>query len=149
MNVFNDVRYAFRQFRRAPGFSVLAITTLALGIGATTAIFSLVDQVLLRDLPVQKPERLVMLQYEGSNTGRTSSHGGPNGQYFSYPMYKELRDRNTVFTGMIAMLPTQVGIQYHNTPAVAAAEVVTGNYFDVLGVRPTIGRLFTQSDEGP
>jgi putative ABC transport system permease protein len=149
MNLFNDLRYAIRQFRRAPGFSVLAITTLALGIGSTTAIFSLVDQVLLRDLPVQHPEQLVMLKYDGSNTGRTSSHGGDNGQYFSYPMYRDLRDKNTVFSGMIAMLPTQVGVQWHDTPALAGAELVTGNYFDVLGVKPAIGRLFRQSDEGP
>jgi predicted permease len=149
MTFFNDLRYALRQFRRAPGFSVLAIVTLALGIGATTTIFSLVDQVLLRDLPVRDPKQLVMLQYEGSNTGHTSTHGGNDKQYFSYPMYRELRDRNSVFSGMIAMLPTQVGLQWHDTPGLANAEVVSGNYFDVLGVRPALGRLFVQSDEGP
>src|SRR5512146_3228279 len=109
MSILNDFRYAFPQFRRAPGFSVLAVLTLALGIGATTAIFSLVDQVLLRNLPVRDPGQLVMLQYEGSFTGHTSSHGGPDKQYFSYPMYRELRDRNSVLSGMAAMLPTQVG----------------------------------------
>jgi predicted permease len=149
MNILNEVRYAFRQFRRAPGFSLLAVLTLALGIGATTAIFSLVDQVLLRNLPVRDPKQLVMLEYEGSYTGHASSHGGPDKQYFSYPMYRELRDRNSVLSGMAAMLPTQVGLQWQGTPALANAEVVTGNYFDVLGVRPAMGRLFVQSDEGP
>ncbi|MGE5733827.1 MAG: ABC transporter permease, partial [Acidobacteriota bacterium] len=149
MNLLTDFRYALRQFRKSPGFTLVAVVTLALGIGATTAIFSLVDQVLLRNLPVREPDRLVMLQYEGSNTGRTSSHGGPNGQYFSYPMYRELRDRNSVFSGMAAMLPAQVGLQWHDTPGLANAELVTGNYFDVLGVRPAMGRLFMQSDEGP
>ena len=148
MKLWMDIRYAFRQLRKAPGFSLLAIATLALGIGATTAIFSLVDQVLLRNLPVRDPQRLVMLEYHGSNTGRTSVHGGSQGQYFSYPMYRELRDRNAVFSGVIAMCPVQVGVQWHNTPGLANAELVTGNYFDVLGVRAALGRLFVQSDEG-
>lgn len=148
MKLWMDIRFAIRQLRKSPAFSLIAIATLALGIGATTAIFSLFDQILLRSLPVRDPQRLVMLEFHGSDTGRTSVYAGNQGQFFSYPMYRRLRDQNSVFSGMIAMFPAQVGLQWHNTPALANAEVVSGNYFDVLGVRAAIGRLFVPSDEG-
>src|SRR5438034_4414101 len=77
-----DLRYALRQVRRKPGFAVVAIFTLALGIGANTAIYSLLDQALLRRLPVQDPARLVMMRYFGANTGRVSSYGGDDKNYF-------------------------------------------------------------------
>ena len=96
---FQDLCYALRQFRRAPGFTAAAVITLALGIGANAAIFSLVDQILLRRLPVVEPEQLVMLRYEGSDTGHTSSYGGDTQHYFSYPTYRDLRDQNSVFSG--------------------------------------------------
>ncbi len=148
MKLWMDIRFALRQLRKSPGFSIIAVATLALGIGATTAIFSLFDQILLRSLPVRDPQALVMLEFHGSDTGHTSVYAGSQGQYFSYPMYRRLRDQNSVFSGMIAMFPAQVGVQWHNTPVLANAEVVTGNYFDVLGVNAAIGRLFVQSDEG-
>ncbi len=148
MTLWMDIRFALRQLRKSPGFSIVAIATLALGIGATTAIFSLFDQILLRSLPVRDPQQLVMLDFHGSDTGHTSVYAGDQGEYFSYPMYRRLRDQNSVFSGMIAMFPTQVGVQWHNTPALANAEVVSGNYFDVLGVNAAMGRLFVQSDEG-
>lgn len=148
MRLWVDIRFGLRQMRKSPGFAIVAIVTLALGIGATTAIFSLFDQILLRSLPVHEPQRLVMLDFHGSDTGRTSVYAGSQGQYFSYPMYRRLRDQNSVFSGMIAMFPAQVGVQWHNTPALANAEVVSGNYFDVLGVNAAMGRLFVQSDEG-
>jgi predicted permease len=148
MKLGMDIRFALRQLRKSPGFSLIAILTLALGIGATTAIFSLFDQILLRSLPVRDPQTLVMLEFHGSDTGHTSVYGGSQGQYFSYPMYRRLRDQNSVFSGMIAMFPAQVGLQWHNTPALANAEVVSGNYFDVLGVNAALGRLFVQSDDG-
>jgi len=97
-----DLNYAMRQFRRAPGFAAAAVFTLALGIGANAAIFSLVNQVLLKRLPVVEPDRLVMLKYTGSDTGQTSSYGGDSQQYFSYPMYRDLRDQNSVFAGICA-----------------------------------------------
>lgn len=144
--LLQNLRYAFRQLRKYPGFTLIAVLTLAVGIGANAAIFSLVDQVLLRQLPVVDPDQLVQLRYTGSNTGHGSSYGGDTFNYFSYPMYRDLRDQNKVFSGMLAMFPAQVGIQWHNTPALANSELVSGNYFSLLGVKPALGRLFIPED---
>jgi predicted permease len=146
-NLLQDVRYAFRQLRKSPGFAATAIITLVLSIGANTAIYSLFDQVLLRRLPVKDPKQLVVLEFDGTDTGMTNDHGGPQGSYFSYPMYRDLRDRNTVFEGLIASDITQVGVQWHNQPELVNAEMVSGNYFDVLGVQPAAGRLFVQAED--
>lgn len=142
-----DVRYALRQLRKSPGFTITAVMTLALGIGANTAIYSLLDQVMLRSLPVKDPSSLVMLKSTGQFSGRTSSHGGDVGEYFSYPMYRDLRDQSTVFSGLLATSQVQVGVQWRNQPELVEGELVSGNYFDVLGVSPAIGRLFLQSDD--
>jgi len=144
--LLQDLRYAIRQLRKSPGFTAVAVLTLALGIGANTAIFGLLDQALLRSLPVKEPDRLVLLRYSGSNTGHISSRGD-NKFYFSYPMYRDLRDRNTVFSGIIATDSTQAGVQWHNQPELVGAELVSGNYFDVLGVQPALGRLLVASDD--
>jgi putative ABC transport system permease protein len=146
-SLLQDVRYGLRMMAKNPGFAIVAILTLALGIGANTAIFTLCDQVLLRRLPVRNPQELVRLEYSGSDTGRASTRGGSPRAYFSYPMYRDLRDRNTVFGGMLATYSTQVGVQWHNQPELANAELVSGNYFDVLGVRPAAGRLLLRSDD--
>jgi putative ABC transport system permease protein len=142
-----DTQFALRQLRNHPGFALTAVLTLALGIGATTAIYTLFDQMLLRNLPVEEPTRLVMLHFSGSDTGSLMSRGGSPGDYFSYPMYRNIRNRNSVFSGVLATAQTQVAIQWKNTPAFATSELVSGNYFDVLGVRPVIGRLFSPSDD--
>jgi len=144
--VMQNLRYALRQLRQHPGFTAVAVLTLAVGIGANTAIFSLVDQVLLRQLPVAEPDRLVMLKFTGSDTGHTSSYGGQEQDYFSYPMYRDLRDQNSVFSGMLCMFPAQVGVQWRNTPSLANSELVSGDYFSVLGVQPALGRLFIPDD---
>jgi putative ABC transport system permease protein len=144
--LFQNIRYALRQLRKHPGFTAVATITLALGIGANAAIFSLVDQVLLRQLPVVEPDRLVMLKYAGSDTGHGSSYGGDSHEYFSYPMYRDLRDQNTVFAGMLTMFPAQVGVQWRNTPSLANSELVSGNYFSLLGLKPALGRLFVPED---
>jgi putative ABC transport system permease protein len=145
--LLQDLRYALRQLRKSPGFAAVAIITLALGIGANTAIFSLLDQALLRSLPVKDVDRLVILKYSGSNIpGRLDSR--TDGKfYFSYPMYRDLRDRNSVFSGLIATDWTQVGVQWHNQPDLVAAELVSGNYFEALALKPALGRLFVAADD--
>ncbi len=145
--MLQDLRYALRQLRKSPGFTLVAVVTLALGIGANTAIFTLLDQALLRALPVSHPEQLVRLHYTGSNTGRMSVFGGNEEDFFSYPMYRDLRDKNQVFAGVLANDEMQIGVQWNNQPDLASGEIVSGNYFDVLGVRPAVGRLFIPADD--
>ena len=102
MNAFTqDVRYAVRTLFKTPAFTIVVVLTLALGIGANTAIFSLTDQVLLRLLPVKSPEELVVLDGPGAFQGRTFNNGT-----FSYPMYRDFRDENTVFDGVLARFPS-------------------------------------------
>jgi putative ABC transport system permease protein len=146
IGLLQDLRYAVRQLRKSPGFAAVAIITLALGIGANTAIFSLLDQALLRSLPVKEPNRLALLRYSGSESGHSSSRGDDH-LYFSYPMYRDLRDRSSVFSGVIATGYAQVGVEWHNQPELADAELVSGNYFDVLGVQASLGRLIVPSDD--
>lgn len=145
--LIQDCRYAFRQLRKSPGFTATVLIILALGIGANTAIFTLFDQVLLRMLPVQQPKQLVRFQWTGGFSGSMSSFGGDISNYFSYPMYKNLRDRNQVFQGVLAADKTGVGIAWHNEAEDRDAEVVTGNYFQLLGLEPAAGRLFTWQDD--
>jgi hypothetical protein len=97
--LLQDIRYALRQLRKSPGFTLTVIVTLALGIGANAAVFSLFDHVLLRMLPVERPEELVRFDWTGGFSGSISSFGGDIDNYFSYPMYKDLRDKNQVFQG--------------------------------------------------
>jgi len=146
-SLLQDARYAVRQLAKSPAFTLTAIITLALGIGANTAIYSLLDQVMLRDLPVRNPQELVMLSCEGSDQGRLSTYGGDDTEYFSYPMYRDLRDKNSVFSGVVATDQTEIGVAWHNQPELVYGELVSGNYFDVLGVKPAAGRLFVQSDD--
>jgi putative ABC transport system permease protein len=145
--MMQDLRYALRQLRRTPAFTVTAVLTLGLGIGANTAIFTVFNQVLLRMLPVEKPQELVQLSYVGSNTGRINVFGGDGTEYFSYPMYQDLRDKNTVFSGMLADTEAQVGAVWKNQPELVNAELVSGNYFDVLGVGAAEGRTLLPSDD--
>ncbi len=145
--LLEDVRYALRQFRNNPGFTLTAVVTLALGIGANTAIFTLLDQALLRSLPVKDPAKLVLLRFTGTDTGSLSGYGGDEGNYFSYPMYRDLRDKNAVFGGLIATSRAETGVVWKNEPGISRAELVSGNYFDVLGVHPAVGRLLVQSDD--
>jgi len=145
-NLLQDIRFALRTLGKNPGFTLVAILTLALGIGANAAIFSLTDQVLLRLLPVERPRELVVLTSPGVNHGRvwSDSDGGPS---FSYPMYKDLRDRNEVLTGLLARYHLQVNVAGEGQSQLAEGELVSGNYFQVLGVRPFLGRVLTAQDE--
>jgi predicted permease len=145
-NLLQDIRFGLRTLGRNPGFTIVAILTLALGIGANAAIFSLTDQVLLRLLPVERPRELVVLSSPGASHGRTWSdiEGGPS---FSYPMYQDLRDRNEVFAGLLASFHVQVNVAGHGQSQLAEGVLVSGNYFQVLGVRPFLGRILTSQDE--
>jgi predicted permease len=148
MNSFlQDLRYAFRQLRKSPGFTITVVITLALGIGANAAVFTVFDQVLLRVLPVERPQELVRFEWSGAFSGSMSSFGGDSTNYFSYPMYKDLRDQNQVFTGILAADKAQVGVSWHNQAENDDAEVVSGNYFQLLGLKPAAGRLFTTQDD--
>jgi predicted permease len=142
-----NIRYAFRQFRKSPLFTLVAIVTLALGIGASTAIFTLLDQALIRSLPVSHPEQLVRLRYTGESPGHSSVFGGDDQDFFSYPMYRDLRDKNGVFSGLIANDEKYVGVQWNNRSEIIEAEMVSGNYFQVLGLNPALGRLLLPSDD--
>lgn len=145
--MFADLKYAWRQLRKSPGFAVTAVVTLALGIGATTAIFTMFDQVMLRMLPVQRPQELVRPNWHGSFSGAMSGFGGDYGDYYSYPMYKDLRAKNQVFSGMLAAMRTNAGISWQNQAENEHLEIVSGNYFQMLGLNPAAGRLFTSGDE--
>ena len=141
-----DFRYALRQLSRAPGFAATVIITLALGIGANSAIFTIFDQVLLRTLPVRDPKQLVRFEWTGSFQGSISAFGGGGLNYFSYPMYQDLRARNTVFQDILAADRTGVGVSWHDQAENEDAEIVSGNYFNLLGLKPAAGRLFGESD---
>src|SRR5471030_2891822 len=137
-----DVRYAIRTLLKSPAFTIVVVLTLALVIGANTAIFSLSDQVLLRMLPVKAPQQLVLFDNPGAFRGR--SYNSPT---FSYPMYRDFRDQNTVFDGVIARFPAALTLVANGSAERVNGELVSGNYFDVLGVRASIGRTFTANDE--
>src|SRR5262245_37671695 len=144
--LIKDVAYTIRSLRRAPLFTATAVLSLALGIGANTAIFSLIDQVLLRALPVQEPERLVLVKSPGYRNGLVYSDES-GGASFSYPMYKDLRDAGGPLSGLVARFGSGVSIAFNGQTERGQGELVSGNYFDVLGVRPAIGRLLTPSDD--
>jgi predicted permease len=142
---WQDVRYGLRMLAKNPGFTAVAILTLALGIGANTAIFSLMDQIMLRRLPVKSPDELVILRSPGRGEGHVWSDGD-GAQSFSYPAYKGLRDCTAV-SGMLARFAFDASIASHGETERGLGELVSGNYFDVLGVHPAFGRLFTADDD--
>lgn len=142
VDLLADVRYSLRTLRKAPVFTLVAVLSLGLGIGANTAIFTLLDQVILRALPVQEPERLMLLSWKGSHYG---SNWGSNS--LSYPMYRDLRDRNQVFSGMLCRFATALSMSHGNQTDRVSAELVSGNYYDVLGVKAAAGRLLTPEDD--
>jgi len=140
--VTQDLRFAWRTLRRNPLFTAVAVLSLALGIGANTAIFSLLDQVLLRPLPVKDPEALVMLDLPGPTQGSVW-----NNNAFSYPMYREFRDRNPVFEAVLAQFPTQMSMGFRGQTESVGGLLVSGNYFAVLGIKASLGRAFTLEDD--
>jgi len=137
-----NLRYAFRTLRKAPLFSAVAVLSLAFGIGANTAIFTLIHQLILRRLPVKDPQRLAML------AGRGRHYGGNNGRdKLSYPMYQDIRDKNLVFAGMFCTHREEMSASFEGRSELISGELVSGNYFRVLGIGAAIGRVFTGSDD--
>jgi predicted permease len=144
--LWQDLRYALRRLAQAPGFALTAVATLALGIGANAAIFSLLDQVLLRALPVQDPGRLVLLHGPGPNKGmRTSNKQVPT--TLSYPMFVDFRDKATTLDGVLAYFPLGLHVAADGGTERVDAELVSGTYFEVLGLRPAAGRLIGPADD--
>jgi predicted permease len=144
--LLQDVRFGLRMLRKNPGFTTVAIITLALGIGANTAIFSLTDQVLLRALPVRNPDQLAILRVPGHKPGHVSSDGD-DAASFSYPMYKDLRDRAPAFSGLLARCGLSLNAATNGETDRVVGELVSGNYFEVLGVKPALGRALSRGDE--
>jgi predicted permease len=147
--LWQDLKYAFRILRKTPGFTAVAVASLALGIGANTAIFSLIDRVMLRALPVRNPEQLVLLG-NGTRSGITEGGIESRAVIFSYPAYRDLGDRNQVFSGMLAFVTYTDALRVNidrGEPEAANVKMVSGNYFAVLGVSPLIGRILADTDD--
>ncbi len=137
--LLQDVRYGLRVMRKNPGFSLVAVMSLTLGIGANTLIFSLLNAVLLRSLPVQEPDSLVVLKVAKPDRQSEAS--------FSYPLYRDLRDQNTVFSDVVAHNVVPVTITTETESERATTELVSGNFFTTLGVKAAQGRLLNESDD--
>ena len=140
--MLQDFQYSFRTLRKSPVFLAVAVVSLALGIGANTAIFTLINQLILQPLPVKDPEQLVML------AGRGKHYGGNNRpDRISYPMYREIRDQNQVFSAMFCTYPSTVSATFQGGTELIGVDFVSGNYFPALGVGAAVGRVFTASDD--
>jgi len=136
--MFQDLRYGLRMLLKNPGFTLVAVLSLALGTGANTAVFSLINSVLLRPLPIERPEQLVALNNTAENRTFPS---------FSYPNYKDLRDRNEVFSGLIGYRFTPLSLSHDGINERLWGYEVTGNYFEVLGVKAALGRAISPDDD--
>ena len=134
-NFLQDIRYAVRILLKNPGFTAVAVVTLALGIGANTAVFSVVNALVLRPLPVERPQELAFLE---------NARYGPSQ---SFPNYKDIRDRNHTFTGLLAYRFAPMELETNGGAERIWGYLATGNYFDVLGVQPALGRFFNQNDD--
>jgi predicted permease len=141
-DLWRDLRYGLRTLARSKGFTATALISLALGIGANAGIFSLLDQVLLRPLPVEEPERLVQVRWQGNRVG--SNYGA--GSTLSYPFCRDLEQQVDIFDGVLCRHSTEVNLSTGGEHQAARAEIVSGSYFRILGVRAHVGRLIDQSD---
>ena len=138
-----DLRFTVRSFRKTPSFTVTAVLSLMLGIGATTAIYSLVDQVLLHALPVRQPERLVLVDWKGDQAA--SGFGSWN--LMSYPICRDLDQQKQFFEGVFCRAFTTVNLSTGGDSRATTAEIISGNYFAVLGVGPALGQVLTNDDD--
>ena len=146
-NLWADLKFTVRQLRKSPGFTMTAGMTLALGIGATTAIFSLFLQVLLHSLPVQDPQSLVLLRATGAQTGYMSGYGDQT-YYFSVPMFRDLQQQaGKVFESMAGSGPFPGAMNAGETTVNLEGAFVTGDFFRTLGLRPALGRLIEPADD--
>ena len=144
--LWQDIRFAARMLAKRPGFTTVAVLTLALGIGANTAIFTVINAVMLRALPVQEPQRLVTIGDPGMV--HSWSMGTPRTDIFSFPLYRELRDHNEAFSSLLATSRLDnLQITIGTGPEPVSGRVVTGNYFETLGVHALLGRTFTSEED--
>jgi predicted permease len=146
--MFRDLRYGLHQLARTPAFTAVAILTLALGIGANSAIFSVMNALLLRYLPAHDPARLVYLHTTGNPSG--SSQTGHGDSSLTMPVFEQFRKQKDVFADVVAYVPLGIGkvaVRYGKEPQEASAEMVSGNFFTMLGVLPSRGRTFKIEDE--
>jgi predicted permease len=139
---FNDVRFAVRGLVRSPLFSIVAVLSLGLGIGANTAIFTLIDQILLRKLPIKAPDELVMLYQQGAHNGSNMGQ-----RMHSYPMYQEFQKRAEPLAEVLCRRLAQTSVSIDNQTERLDTEMVSGNYFSMLGVGPALGRLFSSEED--
>ncbi len=141
-NTLQDLRLALRGLRRNPLFATIAVLSLALGIGANAAIFTLIDQILLRKLPIAAPDQLVMLYQEGPHNG--SNMGA---RMHSYPLYQDLQQRAEPLAEVICRRLVPASVSIDNRTERVEAEIVSGNFFTMLGVKPALGRVFNSADD--
>jgi predicted permease len=142
MTISGDLRLALRGLRRSPLFATVAILSLALGIGANTAIFTLIDQMLLRKLPVADPDRLVMLYQQGAHNGANMGS-----RMHSYPMYQDIQQRGESLSEVLCRRLVPASVSMDNQTERLQAEMVSGNYFTMLGVKPAAGRVFSSQED--
>jgi putative ABC transport system permease protein len=147
-SIWQDVRHAVRTLRRSPGFSVVAILTLALGIGANTAIFQLADAVRLRPLPVEHPEQLVEVRMADPTRGRSGTFSGRR-PLFTHALWEKLQQHREAFSGVVAWGAYPVNVSPQGEARFVQGLWVSGDFFSVFGVTPHLGRLLTSSDDRP
>ncbi|HWC98852.1 MAG TPA: ABC transporter permease [Candidatus Sulfopaludibacter sp.] len=140
--ILSDVKFALRNLRRSPLFTVIAVASLALGIGANTAIFTLLDQLILRMLPVRDPQQLVMIWANGPHMG--SNRGS---RATSYPMYQDYQSKAQPFSYVFCRFGTPLSVNFSGQTERVEGELVSGNYFQALGVQPALGRVFSPDQD--
>src|SRR5580658_6428528 len=149
--LWQDLRYAVRTLEKSPGFLSIAVLSLALGIGANSAIFAVINAVMLRALPVANPERLALLTDPGASGTNVETTENGERHMLSYPEFQQLRARNSEFSGMFAAMSAPAALDVGESGgaglAKARVQLVSGEFFDVLGVRPALGRVFTAAED--